>query len=239
MVVSYVEEITEAWCRNSNFLTMRDVPFRVRRKGKQFGWSDIDVLATNKRETRIISCKHWIHKNNIKPLIKNMLEAKEYVLEIKNLMGLSENLKMIFVVDVWKHGDRSKLLFEQKGIEVKRLKEILEELFVSLSKGYIRRDHQFGKETNLVSRLLMCLFFNDLVPEEIKVKVYEDYINQLRKELNEGKLSSENKNQMYCFLNKISINRGKEIQKYNKKEYKLHRAEKKYVIFQIEKPEKA
>jgi hypothetical protein len=99
MIVSYVEEITEAWWRNSNFLTMSDVPFRVRRKGKQFGWSDIDVLATNKRETRIISCKHWIHKNNINPLIKNMLEAKEYVLEIKNLMGLSENLARALILE--------------------------------------------------------------------------------------------------------------------------------------------
>ncbi|MBI2578350.1 MAG: hypothetical protein HYW26_01420 [Candidatus Aenigmarchaeota archaeon] len=230
MVFSYVEDITEAWCRNNGYLTQRNFPLRIKRESKkQFGWSDIDVLASNKKETLIINCKNWIHQNGVRKLISDMnIIGKKFSGTFADELNMPKTIKKIFVVDIWNHKDKFDREFDNSGIEKKELKELLEELSISLAKDFIKRDHYSGKETNAVSRILLTMWYNKLMSDELKAKVYDEYIEKLKDFLRKKPKSS--KRSINSFLNSLCINKGKEIERHNKEKYNLRLEEKKFII---------
>jgi hypothetical protein len=231
MVYSYVEEIAEAWCQNNGYLTHKDFPFRIKRKtSKQFGWSDIDVLAFKRGETLIINCKTWIHANDVKKILNDMLSAKAFIIDKSKEFAISKNIKLKFVIDVWSHGKKFDKEFKANSVERLDVKELIRQLLISLTRDYIRRDHYFGKETNPINRLFISMAYNNLISDELKKEIYKDYIGKLKKEIKKRKMGI---NEMRRFLDKICVNKYEDAKKYNKTQYWLTKEEKNFIISKV------
>ena len=122
-MVSRVEDFVEAYFILKNYLVLRNVPFRPRKR-----WKDVDVLALNDKKLYIVECKRGAVASPSK-IIEHLFSAEKFLRTTSPYREIIEKLGLVIKkMYVAEYIRKEKEAIKNAGIEVKNVSEIVREI---------------------------------------------------------------------------------------------------------------
>jgi len=176
MPLGYVEELTLRYFVKEGYITMPNIQFQLDKEltGKNVaGWSDIDLVAINKKEFAIIQCKSFLGTKKAELIARDITQWFEYALDYVesdanwNHWMKGRKIKKYLIID-YRTPKAEKLIEKaEKGIEIYYYNDLLIKLIQSLRNKEWRK----GKEDDVIIRLLFSMIDNKMIhPETYKIE---------------------------------------------------------------------
>ena len=178
MPLGYVEELTLRYFEKEGYITMPNIRFQLDKEitGKSVaGWSDIDLIAINKKEFALVQCKSFLGTKKAELITKAIVEWFEYALNYVesdknwNQWMKGRKLKKYLIID-YGTPKAERLLEESKtGIEIYYYDDLLRKLLQSLKNKEWRK----GKEDDVIIRLLCSMIDSEMIHPNVYEMEYE------------------------------------------------------------------
>jgi Holliday junction resolvase-like predicted endonuclease len=176
LVENYVEELVEQWLNFDGYFTWRDVPFWRPKRGekKQGQWGDVDIIAVKDEEAILVECKEFLGVKGVKEISRRISQEFEEAEDVfvrrivKNPIPIpspdlssKRKVKRLLVAASPENLSSYRQALTQSDIEVKHLKEILDDIIKNYLKTALKKG-TYGKHKGLIRFLITLMRYEML-----------------------------------------------------------------------------